>query len=401
MSTVTRVAVGATSGGTNASAIPCPSIGEKLPLVTSPTTVAVAQHRRALARRAGGPRRRARAAGGRRRARVSASSGARPRKSPLSQRTTQPRPACSGVMPGPSSWPCSGSPASRRSVSRAPSPAGAIAGAERPRPTASARRVGRHVDLDAVLAGVAGAGRDAPTLRPTYARDREPRHRRGVGRDRRRAARAPAGPAPRAPPASAVTSSTSHSPPPCATAASRSAPTSGSVFDAFGITRKSLGVDPPHDDVVDDVRVVGVEQVRVLRAPGLDAVEVVGERPLQRGERARAAALAPCRGATRRTRPRASRHARCSSSTPVYWIGISQPPNGTMRAPSARCSASSGLCRSASSRRSRRGLGRGARRRRRRGSAPRSSGSGARLAVASASTSCDGGSRPYFTSRCR
>ena len=42
----------------------------------------------------------------------------------MSKRTTQARPACSGVMPGPSSWPCSGSPASSRSVSRAPSPAG-------------------------------------------------------------------------------------------------------------------------------------------------------------------------------------------------------------------------------------------------------------------------------------
>ena len=39
--------------------------------------------------------------------------------------------------------------------------------------------------------------------------------------------------------------------------------------------------DPPHDDVVDDVGVVGVEQVRVLRAPGCDPSEVVGERPLQ------------------------------------------------------------------------------------------------------------------------
>ena len=48
------------------------------------------------------------------------------------------------------------------------------------------------------------------------------------------------------------------------------------------------GRDPPHDEVVDDVRVVGIEEVRVLRTPGLDAVEVVGERPLQRGERARA-----------------------------------------------------------------------------------------------------------------
>jgi hypothetical protein len=34
------------------------------------------------------------------------------------------------------------------------------------------------------------------------------------------------------------------------------------------------------------VSVVVVEQVRVLGAARLDAIEVVGERPLQRGERA-------------------------------------------------------------------------------------------------------------------
>ena len=42
----------ATSGGTNASAMPCPSIGEKLPLVTTPIVGAVAQHPRTLAWRA-------------------------------------------------------------------------------------------------------------------------------------------------------------------------------------------------------------------------------------------------------------------------------------------------------------------------------------------------------------
>ena len=53
----------------------------------------------------------------------SASSASLPMNS-VSNATTQPRPACNGVMSGPSSWPCSGRPASRRSVSRAPSPAG-------------------------------------------------------------------------------------------------------------------------------------------------------------------------------------------------------------------------------------------------------------------------------------
>ena len=46
--------------------------------------------------------------------------------------------------------------------------------------------------------------------------------------------------------------------------------------------------------------------------------------------------LAPCPDATRRTRRRACRQARCSSIVPVYSSGISQPPNGTILAPSAR-----------------------------------------------------------------
>ena len=46
---------------------------------------------------------------------------------------------------------------------------------------------------------------------------------------------------------------------------------------------------------------------------------------------------------------RVLRHARCSSSTPRYCSGISHPPNSAMRAPSARCSASSGLWRRATS----------------------------------------------------
>ncbi len=80
-------------------------------------------------------------------------------------------------------------------------------------------------------------------------------------------------------------SSTASGPPAaaaCAVAASSvSAPQSRSVFDALGMTRKSPSGDPPDDDVVDDVRVVGIEQVRVLRAARLDAVEVVRERPLE------------------------------------------------------------------------------------------------------------------------
>src|SRR4051794_34933010 len=40
--------------------------------------------------------------------------------------------------------------------------------------------------------------------------------------------------------------------------------------------------------------------------------------------------------------PTRSRTAACSSTTPVYWIGISQPPNAAIRAPRATCRSCSG-----------------------------------------------------------
>ena len=41
--------------------------------------------------------------------------------------------------------------------------------------------------------------------------------------------------------------------------------------------------------------------------------------------------------------PAADRTARCSSRMPAYWIGISQPANSTIFAPSASWRSSSGL----------------------------------------------------------
>ena len=187
------------------------------------------------------PSTRGRAAGGRCRAPAPPRAAARPRKSPLSKRTTQPSPAWSGVIPGPSSWPWSGSPASSRSVSRAPSPAGRDPGVEQRPPHRRRRRAG-HVQLDAVLAGVAGAGDPAARRRRTRAARTAKRGDRAPRRARPRpAAPAPRVPAPRARRASAVTSSIVHSPAPWTAAASPSASTSGAVFDAFGITRKSPG----------------------------------------------------------------------------------------------------------------------------------------------------------------
>ena len=87
--------------------------------------IAVDERRRTRRAAGGGPRWRCRRGGGATPALPLGDAAPRGRgTSALSHATTQPSPACSGVMPGPSSWPCSGRPASRRSVSRAPSPAG-------------------------------------------------------------------------------------------------------------------------------------------------------------------------------------------------------------------------------------------------------------------------------------
>ena len=91
---------------------------------------------------------------------AAAASASRPMKSPLSSFTAQPRPAWSGSISSLSSWPYSGMAASRRSVSRAPRPHGLA-----PAPSNSSHSVDRlrggHHELQAVLAGVAGAADDA------------------------------------------------------------------------------------------------------------------------------------------------------------------------------------------------------------------------------------------------
>ena len=320
--------------------MPWPSTGEKLPLVTTPT----GSPSTSTAHSARGGRRPSVAMptqrGGRRRARARRPARPRPRNVGLPHATTQPSPACSGVMPGPSSWPCSGSAASRRSVSRAPSPAGHDAGAGDRGPQVGCGR-GGHGDLDAALAGVAGAGDDAR---------RRPSHVAWPTRNRPTAAASgntvrqplawPADPARRAPPARAVVSR-----PPIA-ARTRS------VFDAFGITSNTSSPSPPpHDDVVEH------RARRPRRAGGCTAparapilAEVVGQRALQRARRRRRPRPGPCRGATRRTRRRrCGRPGARRSCRSAYASGMSQPPNGTIRAPSARCTASSGDCARAAS----------------------------------------------------
>ncbi len=185
----------------------------------------------------------------------------------LSQATTHPRLAWSGVMPGPSSWPCSGNPASSRRVSRAPRPAGGTPASSTAcqRPSAASRR---HRELHAVLTGVAGpggrAGRPPPFERghPEAADGRRLRH------DRRQ-------PAPRRGPLHGD-----------------DGPAGGDVHPPDrlehpgGVGRvrhhvEALLVQPPHDDVVGHRRVRLVEKVGVLGPPRPDLVEVVGEGGLQ------------------------------------------------------------------------------------------------------------------------
>ena len=171
-------------------------------------------------------------------------------------------------------------------MSRAPRPAGVIPAADDRVPHVGRAR-GRHVDLDAVLAGVAGAGDDplAHRERPrTAARRRPPR---STAREQRARARALHGEH-RARGGDVGELDRARRP---GAAASAAAADSRSVFDAFGMTRNRSALDPPHDDVVDDVRVDRVEQVRVLRAPGRDAAEIVGEQPLERVVRSPAAEL--------------------------------------------------------------------------------------------------------------
>ncbi len=216
----------------------------------------------------------------------SATSTSRPRKSPLSKRTTQARPACSDVIPSPSSWPWSGqSGLEPQRVARA-EPGRGDAPGEQPLPHRGRRGPG-HVELHAVLAGVPGAGdpaRDAVEVDPF---DREALHcgpRRLDARERG--------------PGLGTLHREDHAV--CGdvgdlalAAAVEHRGLADRVEQRCGVRRvghhqEVARREPPHDDVVDDVRVVLVEQVRVLRLAGPDAVEIVGERPLQRGERTRA-----------------------------------------------------------------------------------------------------------------
>ena len=258
----------ARSGGANARAIPCPSTGEKLPLVTSPTAVPVGEARRRRSGAAGGPRWPGRPAGGPRRLAFSRSRAARPRNpSGFDHDTTQPRPACSGVIPGPSSWPCRGRAASRRSVSRAPSPAGCTPVASTASQNEAATSAG-HGALDPVLAGVAGAGGHAGLAspgelgHPEAAHARPPRETTGQALPGGRSLDGDDGPF---------------------GGDVRAAQGAADPGGVRGVRHdvEALVVHPPHDDVVEHRPVGVVEQVGVLGPAGADLAQVVGQGRLQ------------------------------------------------------------------------------------------------------------------------
>ena len=126
-------------------------------------------------------------------------------------------------MPGPSSWPCSGSAGLQAQRVAGAEPGRRDAGADDRRPQVR-RRARRHGDLDAALARVAGAGDGRTACRSTPAR------RRGSGRPRRRPGRPSASRSSACGPCTASTArSWVVSSPPIA-ARTRS------VFDALGIT---------------------------------------------------------------------------------------------------------------------------------------------------------------------
>ena len=256
---------------------------------------------------------------------LTASRASRPTNSPFSSLTTRPRLASNGFVSRSSSLPYSGMPASSRSVSRAPSPHGRspcrLAGGRDAPPTPRGARSRIAEELEAVLAGVAGAGDEA--------RDAGHRPLGGVvvaervevdigqaGQDRCRA---------RAPAARRARSRR------CGPRARRpkSAPPMqvGELLD-HGLAVRGVADDqnrsvaePVDDEVVDDAA-VGLAQHRVLRLAVSRAPGIADDGVAQEGDRAapRTSTSPMC---DRSNRPTADRTVRCSSMIEVYWTGIS------------------------------------------------------------------------------
>src|SRR5271166_1991113 len=208
---------------TRAKAMPRSSMGEKFPLVTVPTvlvpTATLDPWRGGWRPSARRPRRSRRGPSAR-----SASRAARPQNSPLSHPTTQARLAWRGVIPGPNSWPCRGSPASSRRVSRAPRPAGTA-----PVPSTASKKA------PAASAGTAHSTPSSPVYPVPAARHPSPFHSKAVTANRRTVAAS-----------GATASRRRRASGPCTATIARSAvvsrppmaATTRAVFEALGITSK-------------------------------------------------------------------------------------------------------------------------------------------------------------------
>ncbi len=243
-----------------------------------------------------------------------------------------------------------------------------------------------HVDLDTVLARVAGARddpvADAVRLRSAGHRLRPPRSRRSLSRALRtlhREHRTRRGDVGRV---------------------DTTGRTRERVEQAIRVRRvrhheEPLGRDPPHDDVVDDVRVVRVEEVGVLRAAGRDAAEIVGEQPLQRVVCVRAGALdgaevrhvehhrvVAARAVFLEHSPVLDRHVPAAELRPSWRRGRDAGRRAGWCAPHALSAVGSAVARG-------------------RPAIDVERATAVRCSGAPAATSCDGGSRPYFTSRWR
>ena len=172
-----------------------------------------------------------------------------------------PRPAWSGVIPGPELVAVERQAGFEPQRVAGPEPGRLDPGAEHRVP--QRRRVpGRHGDLHAVLAGVAGAGDHDADAVPAQAT------RRGTADLGR--------------PGSTVASRSRAAGPWTARMArvpvtSASSPTPRASRTRAGVRRvrhdvEAVVVDPPHDDVVEHGCVVGIEEVGVLRPPRPDPV---------------------------------------------------------------------------------------------------------------------------------
>ena len=235
-------------------------------------------------------------------------------------------------MPGPSSWPCRGSPGLEpQRVPRTQPGRDARPGPARPPRSRSRPR--RDGALDSVLTRVAGARSQAGGAGPLEAHDAETSD---VGRGGRHLGQ---------------------SVPRLGALHGQDGTLVGHVHASergeyprrvrgVGHDVETLIVDPPHDDVVDDGPVLG-QEVGVLGSPRVDLAQVVAEGSLQMLERVVALDAGPCPGGSRRrpqhrrgrrgVRPRS--RSRRPGASPSHRRAPSWPPTRRGRSTGARHAA--------------------------------------------------------------